>query len=327
MDFKNLFYKDISKIRTDLALEAKEMVDENRAERLHEKDALPKGMSVKTRETKYIVITEIEIKSEEAEKKIGKKCGKYITLEMKNPRMDTKEMQSDAAISLSSEISKFIDGLNVQNPEILIVGLGNRNITADSLGPKVADKIVVTRHVKNTNLEIDNRLGSVSAVSPGVMGITGIETSEIVNSLKDCINPNIIFVIDALASRSLSRVNATIQISDTGIVPGSGVGNHRMELSKEVLGIPVIAIGVPTVVDANTLVQDILSQGEYKCFDDSKKGNESDGEVHDFTIDNMVVTPKNIDIAIERISDVIASGLNVATHRGFKIDEINEYLI
>ena len=329
MDFKNSFYKDKSKIRTDLALEAKEMVDADKAEKMEEKDILPNGMSVNTRETKHIAITEIEIKSEAAERKIGKKCGIYITLEMKNPSMDTKEMQSDAARALAREISKFIDGLNVPNPEILIIGLGNRNITADSLGPKVTDKIVVTRHVKNTNLEIDKRLGSVSAVSPGVMGITGIETSEIVGSLKDCINPNIIFVIDALASRSLSRVNATIQISDTGIVPGSGVGNHRMELSKEVLGVPVIAIGVPTVVDANTLIQDILSQGDYKCFkeNDNKNSNEAQADEQDFIIENMVVTPKNIDIAVERISNVIASGLNVATHRGFEIDEINEYLI
>ena len=309
-------------IRTDLALEAREMIDEKRSEKMRDKDALPKGMFVKTRENNYILITDIEITSEEAAKKIGKKIGKYLTLEFKNPILDTLDNQENIAKSLSTELTAFISELCNNSPVIMIAGLGNRNITADSLGPKVVDKVVVTRHVKNLekndNLEIDARLGNLCAVAPGVMGVTGIETSEMIKGMISTVKPDILIVIDALASRKTSRVNTTIQISDTGIVPGSGVGNHRMELSQDVLGIPVIAIGVPTVVDAATLVRDILEISN----NDNNLKLESENEII-----NMIVTPKNIDIAIERLSEVISSGINMAIHKGFEMKEINEYLI
>ena len=309
-------------IRTDLALEAREMIDEKRSEKMRDKDALPKGMFVKTRENNYILITDIEITSEEAAKKIGKKIGKYLTLEFKNPILDTIDNQENIAKSLSTELTSFISELCNNSPVIMIAGLGNRNITADSLGPKVVDKVVVTRHVKNIekldNLEIDTRLGNLCAVAPGVMGVTGIETSEMIKGMISTVKPDILIVIDALASRKTSRVNTTIQISDTGIVPGSGVGNHRMELSQDVLGIPVIAIGVPTVVDAATLVRDILEISN----NDNNLKLESENEII-----NMIVTPKNIDIAIERLSEVISSGINMAIHKGFEMKEINEYLI
>ena len=306
-------------IRTDLALEAREMIDEKRSGRMKQKNVLPEGMTVNNRETEYIVITDIDITSEEAERTIGKKQGKYITIELKNPELNTIEVQESVSKVLAEEINKFIMTLN---REIMIAGLGNWHITADSLGPKVIDKIVVTRHVKNMkDVEIDGRLGSVCAVSPGVMGITGIETSEIIRGMLSTVQPDILFVIDALASRKASRVNTTIQISDTGIIPGSGVGNHRMELSKEVLGIPVIAIGVPTVVDAVTLVRDILEKAGVKESEHILK--EAEAKV----TEEMVVTPKNIDIAIERMAAVISNGMNLATHKGFEINEINEYLI
>lgn len=309
-------------IRTDLALEAREMIDEKRSGRMKQKNVLPEGKTVNNRETEYIVITDIDITSEEAERTIGKKQGKYITIELKNPELNTIEVQESVSKVLAEEINKFIMTLNREEPEIMIAGLGNWHITADSLGPKVIDKIVVTRHVKNMkDVEIDGRLGSVCAVSPGVMGITGIETSEIIRGMLSTVQPDILFVIDALASRKASRVNTTIQISDTGIIPGSGVGNHRMELSKEVLGIPVIAIGVPTVVDAVTLVRDILEKAGVKESEHILK--EAEAKV----TEEMVVTPKNIDIAIERMAAVISNGMNLATHKGFEINEINEYLI
>ena len=306
-------------IRTDLALEAREMINERRSERMKEENALPEGMDVNTKDTEYITITDISISSDEAERVIGKKKGRYITIELKNPELNTSELQESAAKVLASQIAPFISALNKKEPEIMVAGLGNWHITADSLGPKVIDKIVVTRHVKNLeNVEIDGRLGSVCAVSPGVMGITGIETGEIIRGMISTVKPDILLVIDALASRKASRVNATIQISDTGIIPGSGVGNHRMELSKETLGIPVIAIGVPTVVDAVTLVRDILENAGAKAGRDV---------LSDANAANMVVTPKNIDIAIERMASVISSGINIATHEGFEIDEISEYLM
>lgn len=309
-------------LRTDLALEAHEMVDEKRSGKMKKENKLPDGMTVKNRETEYILITDIEIRSPEAEHVIGKKQGEYVTLELKDTDLNTNDSQKDVAKTLADEIRKFIKDLPVKDPQIMIVGLGNRHITADSLGPQVADKIVVTRHVKNMeDVEIDRRLGSVCAIAPGVMGITGIETSEIIRGMMTTVKPDIIFVIDALASRKASRVNTTIQISDSGITPGSGVGNHRMEISKESLGIPVVAIGVPTVVDAATLVEDILEKSGIEEYEDLLKGKETQKTAE------MVVTPKNIDIAIERMSDVISAGINMATHTGFSMDEINEYLI
>lgn len=311
-------------IRTDLALEAREMINEKKSEKMKENNSLPEGMFVNTTENEYVIITDIQIKSDEAMKAIGKKKGKYITLELKQSVLDTIDTQENTAITLAEEIKNFIKEHSKSDPKIMLVGLGNRNITADSLGPKVADKIVVTRHVKklqnknnNQNLEIDNRLGNICAIAPGVMGVTGIETSEIIKGMISTVSPDLLIVIDALASRKATRVNSTIQISDTGIVPGSGVGNHRMELSQEVLGIPVISVGVPTVVDALTLVKDVL---------DNAKKDLPELENND-KIANMIVTPKNIDIAIERISDVVASAVNMAIHQGFKMQEINEYLI
>ena len=311
-------------IRTDLALEAREMINEKKSEKMKDTNSLPDGMFVNTTENEYVIITDIQIKSEEAMKVIGKKKGKYITLELKQSVLDTIDTQENTAITLAEEIKKFLKEHSKSEPKIMLVGLGNRNITADSLGPKVADKIVVTRHVKklqnkknNENLEIDNRLGNICAIAPGVMGMTGIETSEIIKGMISTVGPDLLIVIDALASRKATRVNSTIQISDTGIVPGSGVGNHRMELSREVLGIPVISVGVPTVVDALTLVKDTLDIAEKDIPELENNDN----------IANMIVTPKNIDIAIERISDVVASAVNMAIHQGFKMQEINEYLI
>ncbi len=306
-------------VRTDLALEAREMIDEKRSERLKYKNELPDGMNVNTKETEHMTITDITIESKEAERIIGKKKGRYVTIEIKNPELNTNELQEAPAKALASYLTMFISGLNKTEPEIMVAGLGNRHITADSLGPKVIDKIVVTRHVKNMNrAEIDRRLGSVCAVSPGVMGITGIETGEIIRGMISTVKPDILLAVDALASRKTSRVNATVQISDTGIVPGSGVGNHRMELSADTLKIPVIAIGVPTVVDAATLVRDMLeSAGASACIEAVKESKAAD----------MVVTPKNIDIAIERMASVISGGINMATHAGLDIREINEYLM
>lgn len=321
--FERIDY-NIMQIRTDLALEAREMINEKKSEKMKDNNSLPEGMFVNTTENEYVIITDIQIKSDEAMKAIGKKKGKYITLELKQSVLDTIDTQENTAATLAEEIKKIIKEHSIKEPKIMLVGLGNRNITADSLGPKVADKIVVTRHVKNLqkmkknqNIEIDNRLGNVCAIAPGVMGVTGIETSEIIKGMLSTVNPDLLIVIDALASRKATRVNSTIQISDTGIVPGSGVGNHRMELSQEVLGIPVISVGVPTVVDAFTLVKDMLDIAEKDLPELENIDN----------IANMIVTPKNIDIAIERISDVVASAVNMAIHKGFKMQEINEYLI
>ena len=191
----------------------------------------------------------------------------------------------------------------------MVAGLGNRNITADSLGPKVTDKIVVTRHVKNMkDIDIDERLGNICAIAPGVMGITGIETSEIIKSMLKTVKHDILLVIDALASRSLHRVNRTVQISTAGINPGSGVGNKRKEISYKTLGVPVVAIGVPTVVDIASIFYDI------KDF-----FNETDDEIdiRSSLIEsdlNFMVTNKDIDEMMNMMADIISKAVNISIH-------------
>lgn len=312
-------------IRTDLALEAREMIDEKRSGAMKAQRQLPEGMTVNTEDRDHILITRIKIESDEAERVIGKKKGVYITLELKNGELNTLDVHKEVAYALCQEIEFFTRRLHKKDPSIMIAGLGNRNITPDSLGPKVVENMIVTRHAitdKSLQLELDERLGNVCAVAPGVLGITGIETGEILLGLVEKIKPDVIFAIDALASRKTSRINTTIQLSDTGIVPGSGVGNRRMELSQDSLKIPVVSIGVPTVVDALTLAKDLLEKAE---------GGELEPDlitsISQTCGADMVVTPKNIDISVERMANAISTGLNMAIHKGFDFGDISEYLM
>ncbi len=224
----------------------------------------------------------------------------------------------------------------------LVVGLGNWNVTPDALGPKVVDKILVTRHYFEAYKKIeDETMANVSAISPGVMGLTGIETGEIIKGIVEKIKPDLVIAVDALASRKMERVSSTIQISDTGINPGSGVGNKRKGLNEEYLGIPVIAIGVPTVVDAATMVNDTIDMiiGEMKK--QSKVGSnfysmleemESEDkyqlikEVLNPYMGNVMVTPKEVDDLIDDLSKVIANGLNISLHPGIDLKDVNRYL-
>lgn len=304
-------------IRTDLALEAREMIKEP--------SQLPDGVSVDTCEKNHLTVTKIIISSEEAASIIGKKQGEYITLELKTPELNTLNIHKEVAATLCESILPLLEKIDKPEPSVMVVGLGNRNITPDSLGPKVVDKIVVTRHVKSMSElqnNLDKRLGMVSAVAPGVMGTTGIETGEIIKGLIEKAGPDIVFVIDALCARKTSRINTTIQIATSGIIPGSGVGNHRMELSESTLGIPVIAIGVPTVIDSVTIVYDIISCIEGNSIDEDVIKNIARNNAGD-----MVVTPKNIDMSIDRMSIAISNGINLAVHRGFDFGDISEYLL
>ncbi len=217
------------------------------------------GFKVSEREENNILITNIEI-DKEAEEKLNKKAGKYITLDLQKIDINDHDELEKLRISLASEIEKLIveKGISELNRG-LIVGLGNMNITPDALGPLVAEKVMVTNHIFNIDpASMEEGFRPVASIAPGVMGTTGIETYEIVDSVVKRIKPSFVIVIDALASRAIERVNKTIQISDYGINPGSGVGNNRKSISRETLGIPVISIGVPTVVDATTIVKDSL---------------------------------------------------------------------
>ena len=269
-----------------------------------------------------IKIERVKITNENGEKAIGKPKGNYITIDIKQLKIAQEDEIKKASEVLTNELRKIIDTHIDKQGEILVVGLGNIYVTPDSLGPKVINEIDVTRHLINYLPQyVEEGTRMVSAIAPGVLGTTGIETVEILKGIVDNIKPKLIIVIDALASRSIERISSTVQLSDTGIVPGAGVGNKRAELSEATLGIPVIAIGIPTVVETAVLVNDSLDlfitklQDEAKSNDYLNKLKEEDNyeEIKQALVPkdyNLIVTPKEIDQLIENMKDVISIGIN-----------------
>lgn len=253
MEEKNKVFQ----VRTDLAIEAKDMYVE-KEENAGQEDHI-KGVTTKEREENDIRISYVDIDEKGAEL-LGKKAGSYVTIYADGVKKQDTMLQEEAAKILAKELEQLIIKNNIAaNSTGLIVGLGNWNVTPDALGPMTAEKILVTSHLFKLQHEtVADGYRPVAAVTPGVMGVTGIETSDIIFGIVEKFNPDFVIAIDALASRSIERVNETIQLSDSGIHPGSGVGNKRKELSKETLGIPVLAIGVPTVVDAVTIASDTI---------------------------------------------------------------------
>ena len=269
-------------------------------------------------------ITRVEVTSKEGEKAIGKPIGNYITIDVKDLKIATEDEIQNAANILSNEISNLISNHIEKNEEILVIGLGNLYVTPDSLGPKVIKDIDVTRHlIKYMPQYIEDGTRVVSAISPGVLGTTGIETIEIIKGIVENIKPKLLIVVDALASRSLERISSSIQISDTGIVPGAGVENKRKEINENTLGIPVIAIGIPTVVETAVIVNDSIDifvemlQNENKSnkFLNNLKEVDNYEEIKKALIPkdlNYIVTPKEIDDLIENMSSIIARGINMS---------------
>lgn len=267
-------------------------------------------------------VERVKITNEEGEKAIGKPVGSYVTVDIRGLKIAQEEELEKAATVVSRELGKIIDNHIDTQGEILVVGLGNIYVTPDSLGPKVINDIEVTRHIINYLPQyVEEGTRMVSAISPGVLGTTGIETVEILKGIVDNINPKLLIVIDALASRSIERISSTVQISDTGIVPGAGVGNTRSEISKNSLGIPVVAIGIPTVVETAVLVNDSLDlfieklQEEAKSNDYLNRLKEEDNyeEIKEALIPkeyNLIVTPKEIDELIENMTKIVATGIN-----------------
>lgn len=267
-------------------------------------------------------VERVKITNEEGEKAIGKPVGTYVTVDIRGLKIAQEEELEKAATVVSRELGKIIDNHIDKQGEILVVGLGNIYVTPDSLGPKVINDIEVTRHIINYLPQyVEEGTRMVSAISPGVLGTTGIETVEILKGIVDNINPKLLIVIDALASRSIERISSTVQISDTGIVPGAGVGNTRSEISKNSLGIPVVAIGIPTVVETAVLVNDSLNlfieklQEEAKSNDYLNRLKEEDNyeEIKEALIPkeyNLIVTPKEIDELIENMTKIVATGIN-----------------
>lgn len=320
-------------VRTDLALEAKEMYTEQNA-------GVIDGIEEEEYIDKNIKVTWVKIVNEEGVKKIGKPIGNYGTLEFG----DFVYYDGNRIIELSEVLAKELSKLIKIEKDMttLVVGLGNWNITPDAVGPQVVSKIMVSRHLKEyMPNEIDEGIRPVCAISPGVLGLTGIETSEIIKGVVDRIKPSLIICIDALASRRTQRVNRTIQLGDTGIAPGAGVGNRRLELSEKTLGVPVIAIGVPTVVDAGTMANDTIDlvldnliksatkgSGFYKMLKEVNREERQAliREVLDPKVGGMVVTPKEIDKVIESVSKIIANGINIALQPALTLEDINDYL-
>lgn len=244
-------------IRTDLALEAHELVTEQGAA-----PDLLSGVELVTDDAEPgIKVTRLHVKNEEAGRAIGKLPGRYLTIEVPKLRDNDTAIEEQVARRFTKEFAAFLQELGItEDKKALVVGLGNWNVTPDALGPMVVENLLVTRHLFTLAPEsVEEGYREVSALSPGVLGITGIETSEIVFGVVEKSKPDFVICIDALASRALHRVNTTIQISDTGIHPGSGVGNKRKAIDQETLGVPVIAIGVPTVVFASTIVNDAIT--------------------------------------------------------------------
>ncbi len=322
-------------VRTDLALEAREMVSED-------KDVEVPGVKVTIEEDKQwdITVTWVDIFNDEGAKIMGKPKGNYITIECPMMKENDIDAHEELIVATTIQLKKLIE-VN-KDTKVLVVGLGNRHVTPDALGPKVVSSLLVTRHLHDyLPDEINDAVSSVSALAPGVMGQTGVETMEVVEGLVSKIKPDLVICIDALASRRTSRVNTTIQIADTGVQPGAGVGNKRAGINKDTLGVPVIAIGIPTVVDAATVVNDTIEYlvkaikeqnpkspllfDEFQNFNDQEKYMLIK-EVLTPYVGELFVTPKDVDAVINRISGIITNSLNLMLHEGLERDDINRFL-
>ncbi len=311
-------------IRTDLALEAQEVVRSQTAADIP-------GVQSETVQEDGITVSRIKVENAAAAQQLGKAQGNYITLEAPGMRRKDTDLHDRLTEVLARELLRMLPLSPDLQQTVLIVGLGNWNVTPDALGPKVMDDLLVTRHMYETNNQaLGEGFRSVCAIAPGVLGITGIETSEIIQSLVAKVNPSLVIAIDALAAHRLERLHTTIQVADTGINPGSGVGNNRLGINSETLGVPVVAIGVPTVVDASTIAGAAMD-AMIKSFKKGAKGMEAMGislegmaweerrmlineVLTPYTNGRLMVTPKEIDDFIEDIALTIGAGLNAALH-------------
>ena len=287
-------------IRTDLALEAKALWEKSAGETTE-----LSGVKARVRDAEGLSVTQVDILDEQGQAVLGKPIGCYVTVEL--PRFDRDRTRP--ARVLAQELRKLLHGENEKS--VLVIGLGNRAVTPDALGPRTTDGLFLTRHlIANLPAQFGD-CREVSAVAPGVLATTGVETLELVRGAVGHVKPEIVIAVDALAAGSMERLCRTVQLSDTGIVPGSGVGNRRAGFSEETLGVPVLSVGVPTVVDAGTIVSDALE----KLVQESGEGVENlkTDCLHTMTeLNNMYVTGKDIDEVIKRLSFTISEALNIA---------------
>ncbi|MEE1280148.1 MAG: GPR endopeptidase [Oscillospiraceae bacterium] len=278
--------------RTDLAMERRELI----------KDSIPDGVLFDEQIDGKTKITRIEIQTSDGAAALGKPIGHYITLEIPQPSSNPNESEKEIEL-----IAKELTALIPQKGCVLVAGLGNHNITPDAIGPKTVEATLSTRHVAEKMPHLNFR--AVAALAPGVMGQTGIETGDVIRSVCGEIDAACVIAVDALASRSTHRLGCTVQISDTGISPGSGVGNKRAELSEKTLGVPVIAIGVPTVVDARTIAADAISEEGQTYIDEEK-------------LKGLMVTPREIDNVISGVSKVLALSIGRALQPALSVSDL-----
>lgn len=291
--------------RTDLAVEAT----------AHLHDNLPNGVQVRNTTEDSIAISSVIIETEEAAKALGKEIGQYITITVDPFYAAARYSQQEIEV-IAKQISLLVKG----RTPALVIGLGNEQITPDAIGPLTIEQILATRHIspelaKQSGLEM---LRPVCALAPGVLGQTGIESAEIIKALVDRIHPGVVIVIDAFAARESNRVGSTVQISDSGISPGSGVLNTRAQISEKSLGVPVIAIGVPTVIDATTLASDLLRHTPDKA---EAFANQYEAQGHP-----MMVTPKEIDLLVEKAAQILSMSINRALQPDLSVEDIT-YLV
>ena len=307
-------------IRTDLALETQEKMQEDHVEL--------KGVHFSEEKIdKNLTISTVVIETENGAKTMGKPRGTYITIEAGNMDEEDEDYHREISVQLAKVLRQLIP-VKKEVLDILVVGLGNRAVTPDALGPRVADNLYITRHIINEYGRYafgKSHVNRIASIVPGVMAQTGMETKEIVAAVVKETKPDVVIAVDALAARNTRRLNRTIQVTDTGINPGSGVGNHRHGLNEKSLGVPVIAIGIPTVVDAATIVNDtmfslITAMSQYRELE--KLGN-SLGELNEMekyelirellspNLNAMFVTPKDIDESVKRLSFTISEGINI----------------
>ena len=295
-------------IRTDLALEAREIWQEDAGEQT-------KLLGVIAHEEKVRghTVHRVDITNEKGAESLGKPIGRYVTVELSGVARREDEVFPRAIKTVADELKNIMpqsDGC------VLVVGLGNRGITPDAVGTCSVENVMVTRHLVENLPEYFGSYRRVSAIAPGVLGMTGVESREIISGVAQKVTPECIIVIDALASRKISRLCNTIQITDTGIIPGSGVGNARAAINKETLGTPVIAIGVPTVVDISAIIADISSES----------GCDFPEHIMEEYCESLMVTPKEIDVRISDVGKIIGYAINAALHPELSLADIDAFL-
>ncbi|MCL2323157.1 MAG: GPR endopeptidase [Oscillospiraceae bacterium] len=317
---------------SDLAVEMQEAYKEQ--------DEKTPGVRLNESKHENISISHVEVLNDVGAEKMGKPIGNYITIDIPPYAHYDAETVDSLSRAVSTKLSELID---LKDEDVaLVVGLGNWNVTPDALGPKVISKIMITRHLMQLVPDnIDDKVRPVCGISPGVLGLTGIETGEIIKGVVEKIKPKLVICIDALAARKLSRVHRTVQICDTGISPGGGIGNRRMEINEKNIGAKVIAIGVPTVVNATVIANDAIEMIFEEMID--KYGDEEDfrkmisfiNEDDKWSViqnvltpfySDLAVTPKDVDQVVDSLAKILANSVNIALQPALTLDDINRYI-